>query len=126
MRPNKSITAVALVAAAFAAMASSCYSAMPISTASSASSGQRDGLPVVAPDACLNDAILVLYDSTRTSAAAIEQAAKSIPAEVTRRNGALVLQPTLGTNVDSAMARLRKIAGVTRVKRDRLLQPQLK
>lgn len=123
MRPNKSITAVALVAAAFAGMASSCYSAMPISTASS---GQRDGLPVVAPDACLNDAILVLYDSTRTSAAAIEQAAKSIPAEVTRRNGALVLQPTLGTNVDSAMARLRKIAGVTRVKRDRMLQPQLK
>ncbi len=111
------IAAAAIVAAAVFMGAGSCHSAKP--AVGHSASGQ------IEPADYTPGTIIVNYDSTIISTTQLESViAESGSTVIYRYNGlkALAVKIGDGTPIAQEMARLRKVKGVTRVQRDRILK----
>ncbi len=111
------IAAAAALAAAVFVGACSCRSAKP--TAPHGATRQ------IEPADYTPGTIIVSYDSTAISLNQLENVITESGSTVTHRYGslsALVVRLGSGTPIAKEMARLRKLKGVTRVERDRMLK----
>lgn len=111
------IAAAATLAAAVLVGAGSCRSAKPAAT--------HCATRQIEPADYTPGTIIVSYDSTAVVLSQLESAITESGSTVTHRYsslGALVVRLSNGTPIVQEMARLRKLKGVTRVERDRMLK----
>lgn len=111
------IAAAAALAAAVFVGACSCSSAKPPAT--------HGATRQIEPADYTPGTVIVSYDSTAVGLSQLESAITGSGSTVTYRHvslSALVVRLGNGTPIAQEMARLRKLKGVTRVERDRMLK----